>query len=293
MSDPFRVAPVVITLDDGTTMQLKACVYAYNHSGEILPLEEKKWSAWKFMESESFKQTEQVMAEEERVLEHGSQKEQTALADCVREMGFRESPSQLPKSLIMALSNRFTYNQVLQRDSNSDYFGPVFSSGSSMFPAFTVSRSPGATLEAVAKLMTPAILRGYNRHTVRGRNWQALYPSDHPMDQVTGTIYFGIHDIHKDFYDHKKATAEIELADGTKMDLQVNAFVWKGKREELVPISEATWSPSTMLNSTFYKMIAAASEAAEDRLAFDQVFRNFQKLDTLGKVQSSSELSRY
>ena len=227
MSDPFRVAPVDITLDDGTTMQLKACIYVYKHSGDIIPLEEKKWSLSEFTQSESFKPIVQSTAVEERVLEHGTQEEQTALADWVRAMGFTELNWQLPKSLLVAIANRFTYDQVVKRNSNSDCFGSHFFTGSSMFPAFIVSRTAGATLEVVGKQMTPATLRGYNRHAVRGRDWQALYPSDNPMSQVTGIVYFGARHTQQGFYDSKRATAEIELADGTKMDLQVDINIWE------------------------------------------------------------------
>lgn len=286
MGDPFRVAPVGIILDDGRIMQVKACIYVYDNSLDVVPLQEKKWSLSEFVQSESFKATEQSTIDEEKLLEYGTHDEQTALADCVREMGFVESPSQLPKSLLMAVSNRFTYDQMLKRNWNSDYYRPIFYSGSSMFPAYVVSLNGGATLKDVAKLMTPAILRGYNRHAVRGRDWQVLYPSENPKDQVTGIVYVDTPCLLKEFYERKKATAEIELADGTKVDLQVNTHVWNGKKEDLVPVAEAAWSLSTFLNSEYYKIMSTASEAAEDRLAFDEAFRNFQRLNTLWEIQS-------
>lgn len=78
-----------------------------------------------------------------------------------------------------------------------------------MFPAFIASRNHGVTLEAAAKLMTPGLLRGYNCHAVRGRNWHFLYPSENPEDQVIGIVYFDTRDRPAKFYKQKDATVEI------------------------------------------------------------------------------------
>jgi hypothetical protein len=263
-----------------------ACIYVHHDSSEIVPLQEKKWSISEFTRSESFKATQQSSADEEKLLEFGNVEKQLNLAKCVKELKFLESPSKLPKSVLQAICNRFTYDQVMKHSSmNFTNHRPSFASGSMMFPAFAVSKTPGLTLESFVSQVTPATLRGYNRHAVRGRDWQALWPSEEPTDQVKGFIYFNTGITVSARYEVKGATAEIELANGNKLDLEVTVHVWNGKLDDLLPTTEKTWSPSTLLNSPYYKMIAMASEAAEDRLAFDEAFRNFQKLDDLWSMQ--------
>jgi hypothetical protein len=76
------------------------------------------------------------------------------------------------------------------------------------------------------------------------------------------------------------------------MDLPVIAFVWDvKKKDDIVPLEEDIWSPSTFLQSSLYNVVATNSHAAEDKLAFDQAFRNFQRWDTIGKLLSSCEPS--
>lgn len=137
----------------------------------------------------------------------GTLKEQAVLADCIREMGFNEEPCGLPKSLLMAISNRFTKDQVLKRNRNSAYYRPVFFTGSAMFPAYMFSRTPKRTLEDITNLMIPGTLRGYNRHAIRNHVYQALYPSGNPTDKVTGIVYFGIYKPLEGMYNYTKAVA--------------------------------------------------------------------------------------
>lgn len=284
MYDPFSIATVEITLEDSTIMQLNAGIYVWRISLEVLPVEEKKWPLSEFIQSEMFKQIGESTIDKERILEFGTQEDQIALTDCVREMGFIEMFFDLPKSLLMAISNRFTEDQTLKRNWNSEYYCPLFFGGTSIFPAYVLSRTPGLIFESVAQLMTPGILRRYNSHTIRGRDFQALYPSENPEDKVTGIVYFGIHTLPEGPYGHRKATVEIKLADGTKLDLKAITLVWNGKKEGVIPLEDEIWSPSSFLNSAFYKLVATKSEAAENRLAFDQAFRNFQLFDNMGEM---------
>lgn len=105
-----------VTLENGASMQFKSCIYAYDNSLEVLTLGEKRWSLSEFIKSDSFKAIEQSTVSEEKELEYDNQDRQTALGECVRQMGFTELPSLLPKSFLMAISNRFTYDQAVKRN---------------------------------------------------------------------------------------------------------------------------------------------------------------------------------
>ncbi|KAF2808796.1 uncharacterized protein BDZ99DRAFT_345248, partial [Mytilinidion resinicola] len=50
------------------------------------------------------------------------------------------------------------------------------------------------TLRQAAESMTPAVLRGFKRHAVRGMEWPAMLLSPSPDDAVEGMLVLGMLD---------------------------------------------------------------------------------------------------
>ncbi len=193
------------------------------------------------------------------------------LVKLVNNFGFLEHPSNLPKSLLMAITGRFSKQQIRNRTLHN--YRPYFFVGSFMFPATLYCRTQETTLETIANSMTPGTLRGYNRHAVRNEDWPALSPAQTKGAEVMGMVLFGLQSQHEKlskfqgglFY-CKTATVEIELSDRSMMELEVEIFVWKGEAHNLIPLSATIWEPSDFMKSKFYETIAACSAEAEDTL---------------------------
>ena len=197
-----------------------------------------------------------------------------------RGMGFFRDPDDLPKSLRIAVTNRFTHQQVedIYADLRLAFSStrPFFFIGSYMFPATIRLKTSGTRLRSIAQNMTPAILRGYNRHAVFGVDWPALAPSLRETDSVRGMAVFGLHDsqrkgIHSfqgGMFDLKKDIVEIELSDGSSMKLEASMYVWNRDNRHLVPMEYGAWSPEDFLESEFYQDITEpirVEEAALER----------------------------
>ena len=192
-----------------------------------------------------------------------------------RSMGFFGDPDKLPKSFRIAVNNRFTRRQI--EDIYADlrlafsHTRPFFFVGAYIFPSTVRLKTRGTSLRSIAKNMTPAIIRGYNRHAVYGADWPALAPSIHETDFVKGMAVFGLHDsqrmrIHEfqgDMFDLKKETVEIELDDGSSMELEACVYVWNQDGRLLVPVEWATWSPEDFLQSEFYDLVTDAIREEE------------------------------
>ena len=77
--DFFRIKTVEITLEDGSVIQLNAGVNFRDHSLEVLPIEERRWTLSELTRSELFKLVEESTFEEEKILENGTKEELTPL----------------------------------------------------------------------------------------------------------------------------------------------------------------------------------------------------------------------
>ena len=195
-------------------------------------------------------------------------------------MGFFGDPDKLPKSFRVAVKNRFTRQQV--EDIYADlrlafsHTRPFFFVGAYMFPSTVRLKTRGTSLRSIAKNMTPAIIRDYNRHAVYGADWPALAPSIHETDFVKGMAVFGlqdsqrmrIHEFQGNMFDLKRETVEIELNDGSSMELEACVYVWNQDGRLLVPVEWATWSPEDFLQSEFYDLVT--DPIREEELALDQ-----------------------
>ena len=120
--------------------------------------------------------------------------------------------------------------------------------------------------------MTPAILRGYKRHAVRGAPWPALLPSADPTEETMGMLLFGVpepqrqrlHAFQNDMFDLSRATVELELKDGSKMFHEALTYVWNGPSSELVSPHVKAFSPSDMFQSQWLSDIFRRVQVEED-----------------------------
>jgi hypothetical protein len=192
----------------------------------------------------------------------------------VKDFGFRERPEELPKPLQIAMANRLAKWQVERLASQRHR--PFFFVGTWIFPAGAWALTFGIgwmSLQDIANSMTLATLRGYNRHAVKSQNRPALYPGSSVHSAAKGMILFGLHEYHQTIhelqggmYDRKKEIVEIELADSSSMQVEVDVYVWNGEVSELFPLTEKDWSPMDFLNSPFYEPMAIACANAEECL---------------------------
>ncbi|KAH6678314.1 hypothetical protein B0J14DRAFT_650537 [Halenospora varia] len=197
-------------------------------------------------------------------------RELTSMEKLLKDMNFREKLEELPKSMQIALSQRF--NKWTVKDLTSSRHRPFFFIGTFIFPAGIWCRTDPklVSLKQVARSMTPGTLRGYARHAVRQQDWPALYPAQSVYTEAKGMVLFGlseyhhrIHEFQGGMYDLKKETVEIELADGSPMQIEVDIYVWNGDVYNLYPLREKSWSPSVLLKSDFYQPLAAIADAEE------------------------------
>ncbi|KAH8663072.1 hypothetical protein BGZ60DRAFT_80676 [Tricladium varicosporioides] len=217
----------------------------------------------------------------------GQAREPIPMVKLLRDMNFREKLEELPKSMQIALSQRF--NKWAIKDLTSSRHRPFFFIGTFIFPAGIWCRTDPklVSLKQVAQSMTPGTLRGYARHAVRQQDWPALYPAQSVYTEAKGMVLFGlseyhhrIHELQGGMYDLKKETVEIELADGSPMQIEADVYVWNGDVYNLYPLREKCWSPSVLLNSRFYQPFAAMADAEERLLE-----------ESSGKIASKEDVS--
>jgi hypothetical protein len=182
-------------------------------------------------------------------------------APLLERMGFQESPTSLPKSLLLAVGNQFTEGQIPQPpwdiDSPFKKSAPLFVCGAFLFPAAIYSITQGVTLRDIARNMTPAILRGYQRRAVKYAPWPALIPSNNPTDEVLAMALFGLsgsqrealHNFQNGMFDLNRATIEISFLNGSKSLVEALVYVWNGSSSDLVSLNDRQWSASAMLRS--------------------------------------------
>ena len=201
-----------------------------------------------------------------------------ALEQGIRHIGFQSSPEFLPKSMQIALGNRFTLSQVhrFREDSELAFSHPLpyFFSGSFMFPATLRAVTKGRSLRDIAESMTPSTLRGYKLCAVKRRPWPAMLPSSSPNDEVKGMVVFGmldsqrkaIHAFENGMFDLRRVNVEIELQDGSKMTHEAGIYVWNQSESLLVPPEQKQWSPSSLMQSQWFLSNITLARAEEEQL---------------------------
>lgn len=224
--------------------------------------------------------------------------DRTLLREGGHKLGFESQLSNLPASLKIALSNRFSRQQIsdwrqeMTLAMSSDV--PFFFAGSFIFPSTIRLRTNGTSLHALAALMTPAKLFGYHTFTVEDAVWPALYPcrasqgSTSKQESASGMLCFGLRDSQRksifDFqngmFDLKSEMVEAELADGAgSVELRAACFVWSGDPSHLLPLAEAKWSPTRFMQTSFYKRLAGNFHDEEAVLS-DHVLHTSTQLNT-------------
>lgn len=197
--------------------------------------------------------------------------------ESLQKMGFTGQYSTLPKSFLLAVNNRISRDQFLQLRKGALPFkksAPLLSIGAFLFPGTIRAVTERMSLRDIAQNMTPAVLRGYQRRTVKGAAYPALIPSSDPNVETTGMIIFGLNGADREamdgfqggMYDLSRVTVEIELQDGTKEFHEALAYIWNGSSTELVPVEDMSWSPLDMLRDRWLSGILELVEHEEAAL---------------------------
>ncbi|KAF2245024.1 hypothetical protein BU26DRAFT_522714 [Trematosphaeria pertusa] len=193
----------------------------------------------------------------------------------IRELGYAGNASALPRSLRIAVNNRFTRAQLakFKDDAELNFAHPLpyFFSGSFIFPACMRAVTNGTTLLSVAQSMTPALLRGYKRYPVKERPYPAMLPSTDLEDSVWGMLVFGmldsqrraIHKFENGMFDLRRTEAEIELQGGERVVIEVGVYVWNRSPESLVKLEERKWKIEDLMGSEWFNAIIKRAEEEE------------------------------
>lgn len=207
--------------------------------------------------------------------------DETLLHEGCAQLGFNHGDlAGLPASLQVALSNRFSNQQIKgwQEDMKLalNSVEPFFFAGSFMFPSVLRLRTNGTSLQGIASSMTPARLRGYHTFVVKDAAWPALYPCGYSTDSTPGMLVFGLRDSQRrsllDFqggmFDLRFEVVQFQPADGgAPLRLKAACFIWNGPPSDLVPLYDAKWSPTSFMNTCFYRDIESVVVHEENVLA--------------------------
>ena len=207
--------------------------------------------------------------------------DENLLQEGAAELGFEQrDTSNLPASLKVALSNRFsqkqinTWQQDLRLALNS--VEPFFFAGSFVFPAVLRLRTNGTSLRGIATSMTPARLRGHYAFVVKDAVWPALALCECSEGSTPGMLVFGLRDSQRksllDFqsgmFDLRLEMVDVKLAgSGPPVSLKAWCFVWSKKPSHLVPLVQARWSLTRFMDTSFYQGLAGRAEHEEEVLA--------------------------
>jgi len=109
----LKTQMVEIVLDDGRRLQIESTVQLWGLSSflSIVP-DDKEWSPSKLLRSPFFEPILLETAAEESSLEHGTLQDRKFLATQVQAMGLHCSLSDVPISMLLAISNRLTRAQL-------------------------------------------------------------------------------------------------------------------------------------------------------------------------------------
>jgi hypothetical protein len=195
------------------------------------------------------------------------------LQNLVMNMGFHERSLSLLKSLLMAITGRFT-----DQESRLSPEPTIFLHWPIHVPCDVVLSDPKHNTQKYCRFCDAWCFARNTRHIVSNEDWPVLYPATKLDAEVTGIVLFGlegqlqeIRTLQRNSFDFKIATVEIELADRRLTDLDAYIFVWNG---EIGRLRARTWSPSSFMESEFYKNIAACAAVAEDGLEKDTIPRD-------------------
>lgn len=188
------------------------------------------------------------------ILPTGFGPESSAFVDGINE----HDPPGLPHSMLIAIKNRFLKEQIpavqkIRAKTKAELKRlPFFMKEECVYPAVvyailkaaaerSTSKSPrtkqskAPTLKDIALKMSPAILRGFARHTVQGdtQSKETMIPAE-PSSEVHGMIVFGLsnhrlqalHDYQGDDEILVSSVVEITLSDDGKMLMEVGCYVW-------------------------------------------------------------------
>jgi serine/threonine protein kinase len=190
---------------------------------------------------------------------------------------------KLPKSMVIAMKNRFTHEQILQLTSNVELPGrstrslssrelPLFFYGDCMFPAIIYAETKSVissdascrTLLSIATNMTPAILRGYTRYRCDEDAFYTVGPTicftNSVEDMVRGMVVFSMHDpqrrrMHQymcGIEEPRKELVQIELRDGQTLEQEVLVYVWNQDLAMLTSYNR-DWQPIELLGNEWYE----------------------------------------
>lgn len=189
-------------------------------------------------------------------------------------------PSQLSKSWLLALTNRFTKEQVRRfiphPALNFNYPLPYFVGGSFMFPATFRTLTDDMSLRQAAQNMCPATLKGYERRCIKGKEYPAIVKSDRGDAVLHGMIVFGIsasqrykiHRLESGVGHLEHSTAQLELQDGSVWNHRVVLYVWDASSEDqLVSRTGKEWSPDMLLGSSLHFETTETTAQEEKKLA--------------------------
>ncbi|KAF2105922.1 hypothetical protein BDV96DRAFT_591789 [Lophiotrema nucula] len=203
---------------------------------------------------------------------------QDAAAATARGLGYSGDVSSLPRSLQIAINNRFTRQDLTtfkeDAELNFTHALPYFFSGSFIFPSCLRAVTDGTTLLSVANSMTPATLYGFNRFAVKGQPWPAMLPSTNSNDLVKGMLVFGmldsqrraIHRFENSMFDLRRTNAEIELMDGHKMIVDTGVYVWNREPGRLVSRDVKCWRLEDLMESSWFNFNIRSAEEEEKLL---------------------------
>ncbi|KAF2497802.1 hypothetical protein BU16DRAFT_606525 [Lophium mytilinum] len=189
----------------------------------------------------------------------------------------------LPKSLTIALASRFTLNQIAQFHSDAQLaFShplPYFFAGSFIFPAALRAVTHGRILRQVAESMTPAVVRSFKRHAVRGMSWPAMLPSTSPEDAVEGMLVFGmldsqrkaLHAFQGSMFDLRRVKVEVELVGGGVVECEAGIYVWNRGEGSLVTTEEREWGIGDLMGSEWFAKVIAGTVEEERLLGLEEV----------------------
>lgn len=202
----------------------------------------------------------------------------------IAELGYT-SPnpgSNLPRSFLLAVSNRFTAADLAnfkeEAELNFTQSLPYFFSGSFMFPSALRCAVNGLSLASIARRMTPATLHGYRRAKVRHQPWPAMEEKE--GREVKGVLLFGmleeqrrrIHRFEGGMFDLRRAKVQFDGKEGEIFEIDAGVYVWNQARSELCGEEEGeTWRVEDLMASVWFGRVIRGAEEEERNISLQDV----------------------
>jgi hypothetical protein len=180
----------------------------------------------------------------------------------------------LPPSFRLAAHNRLSHQQVLSAELRVGNSLPYFFYGAQMFPSILLGTSKmNEVLTNVALNMTPALVRGFRRHVVRGHSYPAAVRSTDNDASVVGMLAFSIpNDVQRSFDTFQGGTSEmcvaranVVLKDGNMCSIDCRMYVSSAR---VIPLlvhqDERIWQVSDLMQDKWHLRNLTASKAQEE-----------------------------